>query len=216
MTPDDLARLQAIFRDEMSGRIEAIYPQLNRSRQVLESIFPQFFDQLPEIMGKYQHLLEQRNRWERRNLEFEVFRLHGWTNAPSMAPDLRVAVSQLNDPNLGFDVDRLIIDFYRDDDYRRLRKAVSIWPNSSYLKPWSHVISDALEAHVAECYTLTIPALVPIIEYVLRGWRRDIPSQAKGIETKSYHDRLIKSVFGDDPGQHAANTWFACKLKRFL
>jgi hypothetical protein len=60
-----------------------------------------------------------------------------------------------------------LVDFYEADNALQLRHMVSGWAGNPFLARPYRIIQDALDAHVARQYTLSIPALLPIVERLL-------------------------------------------------
>jgi len=64
-------------------------------------------------------------------------------------------------------VPETLVDFYDAHDASRLREMVSGWTGNPSLGRHQRIIQDAVEAHVAGKYTLSIPTLLPIVERLL-------------------------------------------------
>jgi len=64
-------------------------------------------------------------------------------------------------------VRQVIIDYYENDDYSNLRNMVNDWRKNPYFANRMHIIADALEAHINGMYTLSIPAILPLVEGIL-------------------------------------------------
>ncbi len=93
----------------------------------------------------------------------------GFWVPPSAPMSLIVQLSSLvrRGPPDTDEVKRLMKEFYGAGEASRLRMMVSDWRRHPALAQLQAVIDDALEAHAAGKYTLSIPALLPIVERLL-------------------------------------------------
>lgn len=180
------------------------------------------FADVAELQAKYAHvladfdahvrpILHEFAAYEKRQAQFKAYKGSQWTNAPSMSDTLRDEVVQLWNAGSMEGINEAIVAYYREDDCRVLQQAAATWPQNTDLQQWQHIISDALSAHMSGHFTLVAPALVPIIEYQLRAWQRALRAigSAPRVQGGDLHTRLVRSALGDDPGEHAANVWFA-------
>lgn len=90
------------------------------------------------------------------------------------------------------DVILLYVGFYSQDNYLILKEMVESWYKNSYFKPRLEIIKDALDAHIAHKYSLSIPTLLPIVE----GIATDISGKRAGSPKKR-----IKEVIGNQYGE---------------
>lgn len=60
-----------------------------------------------------------------------------------------------------------IVLYYENDDFYALKEMVSDWSNNPYFRKRMHIINDAVTVHMAGQYTLSIPALLPLVEGIL-------------------------------------------------
>jgi hypothetical protein len=58
----------------------------------------------------------------------------------------------------------LIEGFYRRNSHENLKRAVSSWSSYEFFSPRMHIFHDALDAHIAKKWTLTVPTILPHIE----------------------------------------------------
>lgn len=91
-------------------------------------------------------------------------------------------------------VRQLFVDFYSANDFYYLKLMVQDWENHKAFSGRMEVISDALDAHIDGKYTLSIPAILPIIEGILTeilGKRdRKMEEWAKNAIEEYYTDYL--------------------------
>jgi len=78
-------------------------------------------------------------------------------------------------------VDVYLCDYFRSDDLVRLRSKLQDWLAIPYLTDRKAILLDCLDAHSAGKYTLTIPALFPLIDGLTRRFRKDRLRSRKGI-----------------------------------
>lgn len=70
------------------------------------------------------------------------------------------------------EVDAYFCALFRTDDLARLRAKITTWLKIPYLAERQEIILDSLEAHKAGRYTLTVPALLPLIDGLTRRFGR--------------------------------------------
>jgi hypothetical protein len=75
------------------------------------------------------------------------------------------------DPEAGV-VDAYLCGLFRADDLTRLRTKVNAWFDVQYLAARRQILLDGLEAHKSGQYTLTIPALLPLLDGMTRAFRK--------------------------------------------
>ncbi len=62
---------------------------------------------------------------------------------------------------------QVIVDYYEEDDSRNFQIMVEDWSSNSYFAERAGIVEDAANAHKLGNYTLSIPALLPLIEGIL-------------------------------------------------
>jgi hypothetical protein len=92
----------------------------------------------------------------------------GWFLCPSLDPlpyiHIQTAVIQYNAGKKD-SITNLMKSAYGNNDWEYLEKVVNNWsPHKFFTKQRMKIIHDAFEAHKAGKYTLSIPALLPIVE----------------------------------------------------
>lgn len=101
-----------------------------------------------------------------------AFNTAGWPIAPSMSRELRERVVELFQQGKTWYVSRVILGYYKREDYKNLVTMVNSWRDYHLFVPRMHIIDDALIAHRSGKYTLSVPALLPQIEGVLNDYVR--------------------------------------------
>lgn len=93
---------------------------------------------------------------------------------------------------------KLFIDHYSRNEYALIIGTVNIWKTNPDFIERMEVVADALDAHINHKFTLSIPALLPVIE----GVATDISGKSAGHPAKR-----IKEVIGDHCSEvlHAAS-----------
>jgi hypothetical protein len=98
---------------------------------------------------------------------------------------LNLLVEQDKDTPEG--IRKTIVDFYETNDFNLLKEMVDDWQQNPYFEDRMHIIIDALEAHIDNKYTLSIPALLPLVEGILKEIT-DSPEQP---------DKVLGRLLGD-------------------
>ncbi len=93
----------------------------------------------------------------------------GFWLPPSAPMDLSHSVKTLVDKgeDTANNVRQAIAGYYRENDFCHLSDMISDWHNNPYFADRMPIIFDALEAHRHGKYTLSIPALLPLVEGIL-------------------------------------------------
>jgi hypothetical protein len=105
--------------------------------------------------------------WEETEDAKEAFREAGWPITPSMTKQVKDRVVELHKQGKTGYASQVILGYYRRKNYQNLKLAIESWENHSLFKPRMHIIQDAFEAHCSGLYTLSVPALLPLVEGIL-------------------------------------------------
>jgi hypothetical protein len=89
------------------------------------------------------------------------------------------------------DVEQVFIQYFGNNNGTGLRELVDNWENIPQFKPRMKIIRDALQAHIEEKYTLSVPALLPQIE----GIAGEILGKQINRKTGNKIIRLIRREF---------------------
>ncbi|HYN16422.1 MAG TPA: hypothetical protein VES66_11620 [Terriglobales bacterium] len=87
-------------------------------------------------------------------------------------------------------IDRFICQLFHNDDHRSLDSMITTWWSVEYLANRRQIVDDAVAAHKQMKYTLSVPALLPLVE----GLAREIvkhPASNHGvvkIAARNYHE----------------------------
>lgn len=102
----------------------------------------------------------------------EAFRAAGWPIAPSMPRELRMRVVQLHRQGKSRYASQSILGYYRRNNFENLYSMVSSWEGHYLFQSRMHIVRDAVDAHVDGKYTLSVPALLPLVEGCLTDYVR--------------------------------------------
>ena len=61
-----------------------------------------------------------------------------------------------------------VLDTFHKDDHKLMKATIDDWWERPEFQCWEHVIDDAFWAHRNNKYTLSIPALIPVSEAIMR------------------------------------------------
>lgn len=158
----------------------------------------------------YQKMRESLRETERRSNEIgPVLEAAKFWISPSIPMGLFSYLVQLyeNKEATTDQIQEAFIDLFEQDDFRVLRSMVDSWASSPIIAKRMNIIRDALEAHMQRKYTLSVPALLPIIDGTL--------NEIRGRKTGERADNWIAGVLEDIQSDFmAASTKDA--LKAFL
>lgn len=93
-----------------------------------------------------------------------AFSAAGWPLTPSMSLTLIQRVIQLYHEGKARYASQSILAFYRKNQSSMLVETVNDWRNKPYFASRMHILDDALEAHRAGKYTLSVPAALAQLE----------------------------------------------------
>lgn len=132
----------------------------------------------------------------------EAFNAGGWPIAPSMPSELIAHVVTMHSQGRTQYISRAIMGHYQRNGQQHLRSAVESWRAHHLILPRMHVLKDALEAHCQGLYTLSVPAMLPQIEGVLRDY-----VHANGLPARIDKIREVYTAAIGDPDEYALPHW---------
>ena len=111
---------------------------------------------------------------------------------PSMPLGLLRAIREMAEEGSSTpeDVETIIVEYYEQDNWLALRKAVEGWNENKLFAKRKLIIKDALNAHILGKHTLSIPALLPQVEGLLSS----VVNQPAGDPTRIFRD-VIKNEY---------------------
>lgn len=124
---------------------------------------------------------------------------------PSMTPGIVMIVVQKYEQGGKRAIPAILEGFYRRNNYENLRRAVDSWSSYEFFSPRMHIFRDALDAHIAGKWTLTVPTLLPHIEGIAGEillasklpFKGDSIVFDKGYKTKTYPSSLFGNLAAD-------------------
>jgi len=141
---------------------------------------------------------------------FELLKRGGWLGMERhlTGPQVRsvLLISKRNGEAAAHDALR---DYFGKDNWALIREMIEQWSDVPYLNQREHVIRDALAAHRAGQYTLSIPALLPLAEglsaeivgstagkqNVVKAVARQWKAREQQVWTELYSDVVIHVIY---------------------
>ena len=175
---------------------QSLFEVIGQTNKLVEGIIMpaiNFGNMLPEIFRGFEKIIEENER------AVEAFRHAGWPIAPSMPKDLIARITELDAEGKTRFASQVIMSYYKRQNYKNLNSMVDGWETHPLFVPRMHIVKDALAAHCNGQYTLSIPALLPLIEGVLHDYIR----LNKLVESHKITE-TIKTAIGDTDDQDIA------------
>ena len=120
-------------------------------------------------------------------LKVEAMSKSGWWYCPSMyqisTDDLRSASKKYRAGNK-VALTILFKKAYKENNHKLLKETVFGWEKNPHFKRRQIIVNDALEAHIAGKYTLSVPTLLPIVEGVATDFCRSNGISIRKIRSK--------------------------------
>jgi len=196
-----LAKLTQNYAHEWSQQVSAIVANLVVPTVDMQALLPDLREithSVFEAMAPSLDLLQKvGTRYGTARQTAEAFESAGLWLAPSM-PDSLVRSVVLNHKSgrKGRILASIISRHYAQKQWQPLREAVNGWRTNPLFRGRMRVIDEALEAHARGHYTLTIPALLQLVEGISSDYLRAIHPQARfGGHTK----QVVKAALEDAP-----------------
>jgi len=122
---------------------------------------------------------------------------HGWwilakdINGPVKRELIRLGQSADTSAISGY-----LCSLFRENDAARLKERIDAWCTLPYLADRKQIVLDSLEAHKAGKSTLTVPALLPLVDGMMRKFQRQYlrPGHPnKAIQVKKFVDYFCRN-----------------------
>ena len=114
------------------------------------------------------------------------------------------------------EIDNYLCLLFKEADGVRLQKKIESWLDVPYLNERKQVILDSLAAHRNRKWTLSIPALLPLVDGLTRRFRRDHlrpsknPSRAIHVDKfAEYYRKKQPKLFGASFASFVRNNMYA-------
>jgi hypothetical protein len=114
------------------------------------------------------------------------------------------------------EIDCYLCSLFNENDGARLRERIEPWFKLPYLAHRKQIILDSLEAHKAGKWTLTVPALLPLVDGLMRRFRQERLRGSKNPNRvmhadkfADYYRRNQPKLFGKSFGRFVREHMFA-------
>jgi len=132
----------------------------------------------------------------------EAFSTSSWTIAPSMPKVLKNKVLRFYNEGKSRYVSNVIMGYYFKSEYANLKEAIEVWREHPLFKRRMQIVDDALEAHINGKYTLSIPALLPLVEGILNDYVKQHNLSVRCGKIKEVYEAVL-----GDPDNYSIVTW---------
>lgn len=135
----------------------------------------------------FKQLQETAKYFADEGVRLDVLIKTGWWYCPSM---VNVGAEPLKNAALKFKkgnrkaMTNLIVASYHKDNFQLLKSTVNSWQNNKLFKKRMRTIKDSLDAHIDGKYTLSIPALLPLVEGIATEYCKSKKINLIGIRSK--------------------------------
>ncbi len=149
---------------------------------ILASYFRPFQDVLLEVGKSFRPILDTFSKLKARMLE-DTLCSHRWWPVPGLPVEFYEGVLILIEKGETRRVNRYICDWFRWNRYRRLTRMARRWDDNRYFRRRRPIYRQALTGHRRGLYSLTVPALVPLVEGIARDylWEEHCISERRGL-----------------------------------
>jgi hypothetical protein len=89
------------------------------------------------------------------------------------------------------EIDCYLCSLFNESDGARLRERIAAWFKLPYLAERKPIILDSLEAHKAGKWTLAVPALLPLVDGVMRRFRKEHLRRSKNPKRSLHADKFV-------------------------
>ena len=90
------------------------------------------------------------------------------------------------------EVDRLFCALFNENDGERLKKRIETWFALPFFADRKQLVLDSLEAHRSGKWTLSIPAILPLTDGLMRRFRREHLRPSKNPRKVIHADRFVE------------------------
>lgn len=97
----------------------------------------------------------------------------GWWFIGSLPIDKINYIYRNRETLLQEDVDKIVCDYYKDNDYKELEEIIREWYGLEYFCKWGSKIDDAFYAHKLGKYSLSVPVWAFMLEGIIRDFMKD-------------------------------------------
>ena len=183
---------QAVMAQSIADITQASLSPIN---QLLDQLQAEFNRSLASFWDKIQQYHDQA---EIASSEISGLMIQaGFWFSPSGSLKIIHSIHELKDQGQATpeNVRRVVVEVYERDNFSNLKSMVESWSKNPYFANRMHVIRDALEAHMEGKYTLSVPALLPLVEGILTEIVGRRATRAEGIS--GWAVNAIQSMYMD-------------------
>jgi len=181
--------------------LQIAQPLADSMRSLSES-FVERIKETQEYFEKHNDLLERLEK-HRKN-ESTAFRESGWWIPPTLLEiDFRIISIAVQDYASGkrSAITLMFASFFQRDNCKNLQTMTEGWKANEYFKKWNHVIEQALEAHMANQYSLSVPALLLVIEGIANDYCASHRVTLSEVERSQPKTKILKALENNSQGQ---------------
>lgn len=137
--------------------------------------------------------------WDKQAREgARVLAKRGWWLAPDMPMPLVNQAIEMERQGSGRRISRMICVYYRSSNCAPIAAMASRWDGSPYFRPRRHIFSEALWAHRARKYNLSVATLLPQLEGILADFARSTAlTKEKQVKQMARRLRATSGPFSD-------------------
>ncbi len=181
-----------------SQQMSEVTKNLGLALQALQPVIESSLPGLNRFALQYEKLLRFENK---------PFIECGLFLAPSMTPGIVSIAVEKYEQGKRKAIPAIVEGFYRRNKYEILKHTVAGWNRLEYFSPRMQIFNDALDAHIAGKWTLSIPALLPHIEGIAGEILRDsgLPITKDVIIVRNGSKTVPSSVFRSSPTLEASS-----------
>lgn len=126
----------------------------------------------PFLLETQQILFARNNISDNLNKKAKIMLQFGWWFISSLPIEI-INYIYKNKGNLKQkDVDKIISDYYKSDEYKELEEIINGWNELEYFSKWEKKVKDAFYAHKLGMYSLSVPVWALMIEGIIRDFMR--------------------------------------------
>jgi hypothetical protein len=96
-------------------------------------------------------------------------------------------------------IDCYLCSLFNENDGARLRERIEAWFKLPYLADRKQIILESLEAHKSGKWTLTVPALLPLVDGLMRRFRREHLRRSKNPKRSMHADKFTEYYRRNQP-----------------
>lgn len=195
----EIARLSSAWQESQKTLLSQIAPLL-QMQFAISAQGKAFSEAINRIHSgiNFKQLQETAKYFADEGVRLDVLIKTGWWYCPSM---VNVGPEPLKNAALHFKngnkkaMTNLIVSSYHKDNFQILKSTVNSWETNKLFKKRMRIIKDSLDAHVDRKYTLSIPALLPLVEGIATEYCKLKKINLAGIRSKG--NAKVEKAFED-------------------